>query len=324
MQCFVHVGIERTAVTQLQSFLALNTHILRNKKVVYLNNYFSAKDFLLLADGLSSGELINKVKPLVNQSKDHLFLISSSDLHSEFSGASELLVLRENLKQIGFTEIKIIIYLRDQVGLAPALFSYLARKGESIECIPFPSDNTGYATYFKNICDHRKAIERFASVFHAENLIVRLFHKDALKNKSTLEDFLDIFSIAWCDEFLTPASEPKALANPGPEILGRVNKKIPPSDDPARVSLRKLLIASFDELFTDQAYILSPELYQAYVEAYAESNEWVRQQFFPERSNLFPSRRLPEKIEHGLSGKQLDNIANMLADIWLENEKDLY
>lgn len=324
MQCFVHVGIERTAVTQLQSFLALNIHILRNKKVIYLNSYFNTKNFLPLADSLSSGELIKKIKQLVNQYKDHLFLISSSDLHSEFLGNGELLILRENLRQIGFTEIKIVIYLRDQIGLAPALFSYLAKKGESIECIPFPSDNNRYGSYFKNSCDHRKAIERFASVFHAENLIVRLFHKDALKNRSTLEDFLDILSIVWCDEFLTPSSEPKALANPGPEILGRVNKKIPPSDDPARVSLRKLLIASFDELFTDQAYILSPELYKAYVDAYAESNEWVRQQFFPERSKLFPPRPLPEKIEQGLSEKQLDNIANMLADIWLENEKDLY
>jgi hypothetical protein len=83
------------------------------------------------------------------------------------------------------------------------------------------------------------------------------------------------------------------------------------------------LLSSFDDLFTNENYNLSPNLHHFYEEAFAESNEWVRQKFFPERELLFPKRPLPKAFDHGFTEQELDNIANLLADLWLEQEQGL-
>ncbi|TXH68671.1 MAG: hypothetical protein E6Q83_13215 [Thiothrix sp.] len=290
-----------------------------------MNDFANAKDFLLLADSSQRLGLINTLKqsiaPFSYQSGDQRFLLSSPYLQSEILEVHELHVLQASLAQIGFSQVKVIIYLRDQIGLASALFSQLVRQGAGISSLPFPEDSSSYGKYFKQICDHRSTLERFAAVFGEENLIVRLFHPQILKNKSVLEDFLDIFSLAWSEAFVIPKADTKAFAKPGPELLGRVNQKIPPSPSLARVKLRELIMESFEQLFTAQAYEFSSELFQAYLAAYAEPNEWVRKNFFPKRSQLFPSRAMPEKTTRDLSEQELDNIANMLADLWLEQEK---
>lgn len=331
MQCFVHIGIDKTAVAHLQDFLSLNSDQLVHEKIIYLNNFFEPKDLLLLASSDAGHEgcnidkiaVITKFTQYIAAFGDNDFLLSSSDFQSEIKDIPSLEALRESLKSIGFNQIKIIIYLRDQIGLVSALFSSLVRQGACISSIPFPNESTLYCDYFNNLCDHRSTVERFALAFGKENLIVRLFHNSSLKNHSILEDFLDIFQLAWDENFVLPKSDPKALSNFGPELLGRINQRIPANQALARIKLRKSLLASFNHLFTSQAYVLNPDLQQAYVTTFTESNEWVREHFFPERDRLFPQRPLPEPVDLGFTDKELDNIANLLSDIWLERERDL-
>ena len=39
--------------------------------------------------------------------------------------------------------------------------------------------------------------------------------------------------------------------------------------------------------FKGPRYVMSPEIYERYEEAFAASNEWVRAKYFPERKSLF-------------------------------------
>lgn len=341
MKYFLHIGAEKTGERFLQNFLSLNAGVFLKKGIAYANTIIDSQELKLLANASFNK---NKSLPFFGK-KDHSFpfkeekgivkklqaykdifdnesiLFSSEILQA--SKVEDLDSFRSHLRKTGIDEIKVILYIRDQIGVAPALFSSLVRSGATIDHIPFPQEIDHNNDRFKNAFDYRQLIERFSLVFGESNLIVRLFHPLTLKNKSILEDFTSVLKVEWSDNFLIPPLEKKAFSNLGLALLSRVNKKIPPDASLSRKKIRLDLIRSFEDLFIENGYSLSPELHQAYEEAYAESNEWVRKHFFPERDRLFPQRPLPEPVDLGFTDKELDNIANLLADIWLERERDL-
>jgi len=63
------------------------------------------------------------------------------------------------------------------------------------------------------------------------------------------------------------------------------------------------------------------ELATRYHEAYRSSNEWVREEFFPERETLFPVRSQEAAAEYDLDDREIDQLAELLNAFLLEKSK---
>jgi len=65
----------------------------------------------------------------------------------------------------------------------------------------------------------------------------------------------------------------------------------------------------------DCVYFVRPG--QSFQAAFAESNEWVRKTFFPDRNQLFSPYRAPQPADGRLGEGELQQIADALSELWL-------
>lgn len=342
MKCFIHIGITKTNIEYIQDFLSLHAYKLHKEGLLYTNFIINDKNLALALYeanhqdtltndyGLTTKQqlqdfqaaIISKLVTYVGLFDSQMLLISSEYIQSNITDINELIKLKKIVYSLGVKDIKIIIYLRNPTGILAALPYDFLKDGYSYNSLPIPYENNKFGRYIETICNHKSTIERFSQVFGEGNLIVKTFHKSSLKEGSILKDFLDILDLNIDFDHLIQKKEPRKISNLGFELLSRINKHIEVKPDERRKELRESLFNSFNEKFNAN-YSLSPELHQAYEQAFADSNEWVRQRFFPERETLFPILPAPEPVDLGFTAKELDNIANMLTDIWLRREKDL-
>lgn len=340
MHCYLHIGTEKTGTTLIQDFLHLNAEKLESiglgylKSAGYPNNLWlvvaaydlnrrdrwtankkvnTDADLLqlqsVIVDGMKAELANKKVKSLV---------VSSEHIQSRLTNYSELVRLKRTLESLGVTSFSVILYIRDPVQVAASLYSTSIKSGSKKEIPHFPQ-----AANYNRICNHKATIELFSSVFGEECLKIRLFEKAFLLNNSVLDDFLALVGLDGSHGFIQPKNENKGLSKLGLELLRRINERIPNLDERPRLALRRKIIAYLEKYFSDEKYILSDDLYLAYEQEFQESNEWVRSRFFPERGRLFRLRKRLNIDNATFNSVHLDSIANMLADIWLEREKDL-
>ncbi|MFZ1386159.1 MAG: hypothetical protein WBP46_01455 [Thiolinea sp.] len=340
MHCYLHIGTEKTGTTLIQDFLHLNAEKLESLGFGYLrsagypNNMWAVvaaydvdrrdrwtanKKVNTDADLLHLQSIItNGMREELASKKIKALVVSSEHIQSRLTNYSELARLKDILEHLGVTSFSVILYIRDPAQAAASLYSTSIKSGSKKESPHFPQ-----AANYNRICNHKFTIELFSSVFGEERLEVRLFEKDFLLNRSVLDDFLSLLRLSNSSEFNQPKNENKALSTLGLELLRRINEHIPNLDERPRLALRREILSYWDKYFSDEKYILSNDLYLAYEQEFQESNEWVRSKFFPERSRLFRLRKRPNLDTSELNSTQLDKLANLLSDIWLERERDL-
>jgi hypothetical protein len=79
------------------------------------------------------------------------------------------------------------------------------------------------------------------------------------------------------------------------------------------VALRRKTYQKFEEYFTNEKYVLPESLRKAYDEAFKESNEWVRVNFFEHKKNLFKNKKYSIPDERKFS----EDILNKLSLLYL-------
>lgn len=190
-QLYIHIGTHKTGTTTLQKMLLTNKRYLSNCGLYYptscmhrahhnvpweiANDPRWEKERGTLAD-LEKEIIINTYK---------IYLISSEDI-SRFS-LKQTKILYENFKKYN---PKIIVYIRNQ-------FNYIVSSWS--ELIKNCKINISFDEYYEiclketpNILNYNFFLERWATIFGKENLIVKIFSKGT---KHLEESFLDIFNI---------------------------------------------------------------------------------------------------------------------------------
>lgn len=336
MHCYLHIGTEKTGTTLIQDFLHLNAEKLKARGLGYLrsagypNNMWAViaaydldrRDRWTESRKVTSDQemqelqqsIVEGMREELSQMKIGSIVLSSEHIQSRLTRRSEIERLKIILEGLGVTSFSVIVYLRDPIEVAASLYSTAVKSGSTNERPSLPS-SLDYA----QICNHQVTIENFKAVFNNEEdyFIIRLFVKNELKNRSVLNDFLSILGIEDVSCFDAPAAENKSLSGLGVELLRRVNKRIPNLNERSSIKARKKVVMGFDKYFTDVKYIMPAELYIAYDERFRESNEWVREKFFPQKDRLFPQKSLPEAQLAYEDITHLDKIADLLAKAWL-------
>lgn len=343
MKCFLHIGPEKTATTTIQEFLHINRAALAERDYAYytsvgLKNQTKLavaaydqdrRDDLTNYAGIYSNDDLLRFQTqtiaALQDETDRLgpfkaAIFSSEHLQSRLTRNTELTRLRSLLNSLGFDDIQIIVYLRRPADIANSHYSTAIKCGHTITSPP-PPDNP----YIRTICDHRNTLTRFSEVFGEDAMQARLFGKDEFEHGSVISDFLHSVGLGEkASSFEIPVDMNSSLSTAGLAILRRVNERVPEFIDNRPNPLRANLVEYFSRhLGAGSPFRMSRELFLQYEEAFRESDEWVRERYFPHRTNLFRKVTYQSSTETALNQAEVENIADMIASIWLDQRTAL-
>ena len=336
MRCILHIGTEKTGTTSIQAFLDLNRSHLRSCGIlvprsvggpnniglaVAAYNPFHLDDYVK-SIGLQTPQrllnhqsrLIDALRREIEQSKSDgvdTVCFSSEHLHSRLRAEEEVARLREILLILGFKEILVIIYLREQAALVRSLYATAVLYGGRTTAIPEPRGEE----YWDNLCDHRRSLLRFRKVFGVESVRPRLFVPEDFVGNSLIADFLSTASIDLpSDELLFSGRENESISAYGLEVLRRLNDKQPMyleggALNPIREGIPRLFQLAFKG---GGKFQLPLEAVNRYQVAYEASNEWVRQQYFLDRERLFPPASLNDRSAIHVGNYEIEEVTELL------------
>ncbi len=340
MKCFLHIGTEKTATTTLQNFLHLNRSKLETHGFIYtksagpINNLKlpilaykpDRRDDITKLFNLDTDELLikfqaevfqNLQKELKETSKFSKIIFSSEHVQSRLRTHEDILRLKNILLDLGMSEFSIIVYLRDPVEIVNSLSSTAIKVGHiSLSTQPYEDQ------YRYNLCNHKNTIQLFSSVFGEESVVPRLFLASDLKNASIIDDFLECIRVPCrgCENYEIPQNKNRSLSITGLEILKRINEKIPRFINDKLNPIRSDIVDFFENHFSESKYFMGKEMVLRYQQAFKDSNEWVREKYFPEKSSLFPLKEYPQETKSQIPQDELNRLATLISDIWIEKQ----
>ncbi|THD76936.1 hypothetical protein E7681_03585 [Thalassobius vesicularis] len=304
MRLTLHIGTEKTGTTTIQRFMYVNRvglaehgilvpmspgKINQRKLPVIAYNPDRTDEFIKqqkLNGPVVRSEAIKRWWDEFREEVAHFngqrVLVSSEHFQSRLRSREEIERLHGLLSSV-FDQIDVVLYLREPVQTAVSLFSTAVRSGANMTEVPGPQNE-----YFRNIVNHRETIQVWSEIFGAQNMRLRLFEKGCFHNGNLLDDFIHASELP-AMEYAFPPPQNESLSNLGIGVLSRINARhlervASNTPDPRYERISSVLCNIFTK---GAAHVPAPELIQAYRAAFAESNEWVRQTYFPNRERLF-------------------------------------
>lgn len=332
MNCFLHIGTEKTGSTTIQYFLDQNRETLRSHGILFTDSlglrnnrklpvtaYLpSRRDEYTRQCGLvSDGQLISHQHQIIDLLRMELrktqdidsVIFSSEHIHSRLRTEIEIEKLGRILKELGFTKIVVIVYIREQVDAVSSLYNTAVLYDSRSIPPPRPFEDE----YWDNLCDHKSTITRYSRVFGRNNLVPRLFCKHRFTGGTLITDFLHALGLEINNNSLSlPDRKNESISNLGLELLRKLNSK------PTWCECNKISSLAITNIFKEifqkgYKYRLPNGLSSLYQEAFRESNEWVRREYFPNLDNLFPQYLPTGSNFLKLSDLEIEQITNLIC-----------
>ncbi|EPE5824422.1 hypothetical protein ACSJ9E_001349 [Campylobacter jejuni] len=337
MTCYLHIGTMKTGTSSIQDFLYKNQNLLKIQKTLYPNsikNSWHLNDhnpfahaieyFLEQANFSSLDSYLKPLKQEINNSHSNKVIVSTENIQFLLYNEKYIQELQIILKNLGFTKIYIIIYLRNPSDLFISMCSQALKDGTPKKFLSLPSENNK----FKILCHHEQTLKNWGNIFKKENLIVKLFSKNEFYQGDLLKDFINTIGLEWDNNFIIPDKQNETLDLLGMEILNHFNNYSIPMRTNRYVDF---IVNFFDKHFTskDPKLKFQPpkEIYQSYIDYFEESNEWVRKEFFPHKERLFPKKDMNTYKENyelkEMKPEYWDKIAEFIADIIKTNNENI-
>ncbi|EAJ4178213.1 hypothetical protein C3W21_08245, partial [Campylobacter coli] len=331
MTAYVHIGTMKTGTSSIQNFLYLNRSLLQKQNYYYP---ISIKNIGRLND---HNPFAHKFNTLLNKTDDlKIFSREFKNLNNEIKmcNCDKIIISMENVQWLLnsqqkikyfydfliyiFDNIKIIVYLRDVAELFISMCSQAIKDDSHLDYhFLYPYQNKKS----KILSDYKQTLQWWGEIFGKENLIVRLFNKNEFYRGDLLKDFIYSVDLKWDEKFQIPIKENETLDLIGFELLSRVNRL-----KPFMFKSRYFdIVEYFDrnctnvKQYSHLKFQPPKEIMQSYINYFEESNEWVRQEFFPHKERLFPKKDLSNYKENyelkEMKPEYWDKIAEFIADI---------
>ncbi|EAL9771614.1 hypothetical protein D0772_01280 [Campylobacter lari] len=236
MTAYVHIGTVKTGTTSIQKFLHNNYDVLCKQGILYPKSFRKSFQHWDLVDlvlfcaenhcknlndikDIYFSEQIEKIKEeLVNKNVKVLF--SSEGITRELYDRKHIKILKMILRNLGFKQIYILLYIRNCLEFIPSFSSQNIKGG-----IIHQTDTICAKDHLlKFAFDYRWIIRNYMYIFHKENVIVKLFSKNEFYNRDLLKDFIHSIGHKWCNDFAIPKKENESLNLLGIELQRRINK----------------------------------------------------------------------------------------------------
>ena len=298
---YIHIGTHKTGTSAIQDFLSLNRKVLEKKGFLFLQK--SRRDYFEVVNGdnvvtPSKVKNFSELAKICHNKQKHVILSSES-----FVKIKDVSVIGAALQN---SRVKIICYLRRQDDLKQSIYNQSVKVG-------FSEEITAYDKY---PLDYYSLLENWSAAFGRDNVIVRVYGKERLKNGNSIDDFMDIFNLKLTGEYHLP----KANANPRlcPEALEYVkllnhiwkNRKVAKRFSKALQDYSVKMSPERASKYFKNHSLLTLEQRTAILEQYRHSNLLVAQQYLGwEDKNLFDEISPQPQQDTCLSEHRLDEEA---------------
>lgn len=338
MKAIVHIGTEKTGTTSIQKYLFQNRKKLKAAGFHFLqcagslNNralpaYFVTDhraDEFYRDEGITTPEGQEEFRRDFLQRFEHeistlpqgihTVVISSEHFHSRVRTTGELDKVHAFLTTY-FDDIKIICYVRDQVSTCCSYYSTGLKSGTPATFAEFfrrcHPDNY-YFNYYEMLSNWERC-------FGFKSLDVSLFSRKTFLNNNLLDDFtakLDRSLIGSLNREIEIENE--SLTPVGQAMARGLNLAFPIRTSPPEVArIRDKCKSSIYEKYRGTGRFPSLKVQQRIYSDFTESNELLRQKFFPQMTLVFEppvSEPVPQADidEHFMEG---------VTSLWIELRK---
>jgi hypothetical protein len=309
LKAIVHIGTEKTGTTSIQEFLYQNRkrfktagfHFIQsageqNNRILPAyciddekpDDFFRDKGLQTLEQRIEfKREFIKEFEGEIHSLSGniHTVIISSEHFHSRIRTEREMDNVYRLLSTY-FSEFKIICYLREQATTCTSGYSTNMKTG-GVESFDTYLQRCNPNNYFFNYYDMLGNWER---CFGFGALDVSLFAQDRFLNGDLLDDFTAKIDPALLGKLTKPIrAENESLKPIGQALARAINITFPmrtgrPEAHELRDRCKKVIIESF----TGKGQQPRPGVRRKIYGSFIESNERVRQKYFPQIETLFP------------------------------------
>ena len=298
----LHIGTEKTGTTSLQKFCALNRSMLA-RDGLFVPDFLGPdthyrfpilfyddkiNDDLTLAakfplDSLRRAaekeKIISMLSNEIRSNPDGTFIISSEHLQSRLN--SGMIAKLQRLVDDLFQDVLIVVYLRDPLRGAVSRLSTAIKFGHKEAVLPKPSDKD-----IQKVFNHKQTLNDWVEAFGEERVKPRLFSRYRLKGGSIINDFTALLDIKNDSDYKFPPLSNESLSYAGMQVLSTLNKF--GAQELRQKSTFKKLISCINKLTSHEPkYCYSRDEFVAYQEAFLESNNWLRETYFPNYQSLW-------------------------------------
>ena len=302
---YLHIGTEKTGTTSIQEFLRINRIELSTigsyvplslglsnhqwlpfsfSQDLTVDSFFRMNDIKTEEQRIKAQE--DKKLELRNEilsSQFDSWIISSEHLQSCLVQRHELVILREELAKY-FSDIKILVYLRNPIDAAVSGWSTRIKCGVPAKELVLPSDRR-----VSIVCNHKRTLQAWADIFGKGNVIAKIFHPAELVGGDVLTDFTSsIWPAIKISDFKVPDRQNESLSALGASILNKVLTSCSAKSSPDTYRYyQKLARYVMDRTAGCGRLIPSSDLATLYDSYFMDSNIWIQQNYFPELFNLW-------------------------------------
>jgi len=345
----MHIGTGKTGTKSLQQFLHKNRLVLAKKGILYprtfgtthhtkLTQYvfdFNKLDSLkaklgLLPKKLIKAGLISKDrvedfrKENINSFQKEIQNTNCTKLLFSAEGLGNLLSVKEIqfLKKFlddfvnGYT---IIVFLRSQHERAISGFSTRCGLGSTNNMVLPKKDLDQRFNY-------EKLLGRWASVFGDENIIPRIFSRKELLDGDIKKDFVSLLGWNWND-FEDVEMFNESMSAEAQKFLLEINKFLPRFIGNKMNENRGDIGRCVSKNFPGKGLLPTRQEAENFFKIFKDSNEKVRQKWFPEKKELFEVDfdKYPEKKElfGGDFEKNYTFAFEVFGKLWSEIQEEI-
>lgn len=306
---FIHIGLEKTGSTSIQTFLSSSTDLLTSQNTLYpqsLGRPFHNRLIIALQDHdkidfqrvvarvSSPVEIENYLEYLTNNFKKELanigpekVILSCEHLSSRLINKQEIVRLKNLVSKYSHS-IKILIYLRPQVGLLASRYSTYVLSG-GIKTVS-EYEKLTEPIFF----DYYKLVTLWSRVFGKENMIVNLFCAYHDDDNYLLKDFCSHIGITYNEELkIICKTMNVSYSHNSLSILRRCNSILPSLRNP-KAGFYRRHIMNIANIVTknNQKKILFSRSFVTYLKKkYKESNRQVLDDFIVHSSTPSKSKK---------------------------------
>ena len=303
---YLHIGTEKTGTTSIQEFLRVNRTALNTigsyvplslgpsnhqwlpfsfSHDLTVDSFFRMHDIKTEEQRIKAqDEKKLELRDEILRSQFDRWIISSEHLQSCLVQQHELFELREELSKY-FSDIKILVYLRNPIDAAMSGWSTRIKCGVSAKALVPPNERR-----VSIVCNHKRTLQAWANIFGRENVIAKIFHPDELLGGDVLTDFVSfIWPTININDFKLPERQNESLSALGVSILNQIlsicNVK---SNSEVYRYYQEIVQYVMDLTSGCGKLVPSDESTAQYNSYFMDSNAWIQQNYFPNLFDLWP------------------------------------
>lgn len=326
MRVVLHIGTEKTGTTTLQRALDLNRqqlskrgfHVVESAGRVnhrWVPSSCMSDDrsdkFFMQQHAANPGDRRAKTMAFREAFHDelsslppqiHTVLISSEHLHSRLVRQSEVDAVGEMLSPFS-RDIRVVCYLRRQVDMCTSLYSTALKGGATVNFDEFLTRCRPENIYY----DYEAILGMWANQFGRESLHVRLFDRSELVNSDIIDDFFHQLDSELLMILARPVANSNESITPGGQAIALAANRVLHSGESAFGPVRQRLLVDLTRQLPGRGQQPNPKRWLEIQESFTDVNESVRQEYFPDRTELF-SLEPPTKQDVDLQEPFIDGL----------------